>query len=295
MNSSPPTLSKSERIRNGEIAKRARKERAALKEEVASNTKSFFECIKDPRPSIKRMRVIELLESVPGVGQVRAQKIMLKAKIAPSRRIGGLGKHQISALRREQLLNKQSGSQGLLVVMSGPGGVGKSTISSALRTHPEFWLSVSMTTRAPREGESHGVDYFFISDDEFDQMINKGEFLGWAEFGGNRYGTPAAEVYSNLESGKNVLLEIEIAGARQIRKLGIEVLFVFIAPPSWEELEKRLIGRGTDSEERRLARLALAQEEMAAAKEFDEILVNTAVNEVSKSLVSLAARKRGGY
>jgi guanylate kinase len=217
---------------------------------------------------------------------------MEKAKISSSRRIAGLGRHQINALREELVLNKKPLTKGLLVVMSGPGGVGKSTISAALRKHPSFWLSVSATTRAPRDGEINGQDYFFISDEDFDRQISENNFLEWAEFAGNRYGTPASEVSKQLENGKNVLLEIEIAGARQIKKINPDALFIFIAPPSWDELEARLIGRGTDSPERRIARLALAREEMAAASEFDEILVNTEVNEVAEALVSLAAKKK---
>ena len=291
----PPQLTKEERARNGEIAKQARRDRADIKASIARGEKSFFDVLHDKRASIKRMKVIELLEAVPGVGEKRANQIMEKGKIAQSRRIGGLGRHQISSLRNEPLLKKQGSNRGLLVVMSGPGGVGKSTISNYLKAHPDFWLSISATTRSPREGESHGVDYFFVTDKEFDLMIKNGEFLEWAEFAGNRYGTPIKGVEEKLSLGKNVLLEIEIAGARQIRKLAMNALFVFISPPSWEELESRLIARGTDSEERRLARLALAREEMAAANEFDEILVNTAVNEVALALVSLAARKRGDF
>mgnify|MGYP003334934599 FL=1 len=291
----PPQLTKEERARNGEIAKQARRDRANLKASIARGEISFFDALHDERASVKRMKVFDLLEAVPGVGEKRANLIMGKGKIAHSRRIGGLGRHQISSLRNEPLLKKQSSNRGLLVVMSGPGGVGKSTISNYLKGHPDFWLSISATTRAPREGESHGVDYFFVTDTEFDLMIKNGEFLEWAEFAGNRYGTPIKGVEEKLSLGKNVLLEIEIAGARQIRKLEMNALFVFISPPSWEELESRLISRGTDSEERRLARLALAREEMDAANEFDEILVNTAVNEVALALVSLVARKRGDF
>jgi guanylate kinase len=288
----PPKLSSLERAQNGLLAVAARRERAAAKVEIASKNLSIFDLINDSRPSIQRMKVVDLLEATPGVGKRRALQIMEKAKISPSRRIAGLGRHQLNALREELVLNKQPLTKGLLVVMSGPGGVGKSTISAALRNHPSFWLSVSATTRAPREGEIHGQDYFFIDDVEFDRLIQEENFLEWAEFAGNRYGTPAQEVYKQLEIGKNVLLEIEIAGARQIRKVIPEALFIFIAPPSWEELEARLVGRGTDSPERRIARLALAKEEMAAASEFDEILVNTEVNEVAEALVSLAARKK---
>jgi guanylate kinase len=290
--SNPPVLSASQRSQNRELAILARRQRAVAKSELAAKSISFFDLIYDERPAIKRMKVKELLESTPGIGAKRAESLMRKAKISPSRRIGGLGIHQIEALREELILNKFQTSKGLLVVMSGPGGVGKSTISKALKSHPSIWLSISATTRAPRDGEINGEDYFFVTENEFDEMIMNNHFLEWAEFAGNRYGTPRLEVVKQIENGKNVLLEIEIAGARQIKKQGHDALFVFIAPPSWEELEARLIGRGTDSPERQRARLDLAREEMAAASEFDEILINTEVNQVAAALVSLALKKR---
>ena len=290
-----PFLTPQARKENAEKAIAARKERALYREKISKGEISPLDLLNIDSQSIKRMKIIDLLSAVPGIGKRRTFLILEKAKIAPTRRVGGLGKHQIEILREELLLNKQKAKPGNLIVMSGPGGVGKSTISNYLKDHPDFWLSISATTRAPREGESHGVDYFFVTDTEFDLMIKNGEFLEWAEFAGNRYGTPIKGVEEKLSLGKNVLLEIEIAGARQIRKLEMNALFVFISPPSWEELESRLIARGTDSEERRLARLALAREEMAAANEFDEILVNTAVNEVALALVSLVARKRGDF
>jgi guanylate kinase len=216
---------------------------------------------------------------------------MEKIGISKGRRIGGLGPKQISALRSEMILNKREPKLGSLIVMSGPGGVGKSTITSALRNNPSIWISVSATTREPRDSERDGVDYFFLTDEKFDQMIKAGEFLEWAEFAGNRYGTPKAPVEDARHLGKHVLLEIEIAGARQVRTVEPNALLVFISPPSWEELVARLTNRGTDSPERRTARLALAEEEMAAADSFDHILVNHSVEGVAQQLLSLASTR----
>ena len=176
-----------------------------------------------------------------------------------------------------------------LIVLSGPGGVGKSTVISYLRTNESnVWVSVSATTRAPRVGEIDGIDYYFLSDSEFDSWISEDKFLEWADFAGARYGTPKQFVDEHLNNGKSVLLELEISGARQVRAKNPEALLVFLAPPSWEELEERLFKRGTDTEERRAARLALARAEMAAQGEFDLTLINTSVEEVAKRLISLA-------
>jgi guanylate kinase len=176
-----------------------------------------------------------------------------------------------------------------LIVLSGPGGVGKSTVISRLRaTESDVWVSVSATTRAPRTGEIDGVDYYFLSDSEFDLWITEDKFLEWADFAGARYGTPKQFVNEHLENGKSVLLELEISGARQVRAKNPDALLVFLAPPSWEELEERLLKRGTDTEERRTARLTLARAEMAAQGEFDLTLINTSVEEVATRLISLA-------
>jgi guanylate kinase len=213
---------------------------------------------------------------------------MNKAGISETRRIGGLGSHQLQKLRSEMILNKVPVSPGALIVMSGPGGVGKSTITSYLRKHPAIWVSISVTTREPRENEKDGHDYHFVTEEKFDQLIAQNNLLEWAEFAGARYGTPRDAVANALDLGKHVLLEIEIAGARQIRKADPKALLVFISPPSWEELVDRLTSRGTDSPERRAARLALAEEEMACVHEFDEVLVNHQVEEVAAALLSLA-------
>lgn len=175
-----------------------------------------------------------------------------------------------------------------LTVLSGPSGVGKSTVVAHMRNeHPEVWLSVSATTRKPRPGEQHGVQYYFVSDEEMDKLIANGELLEWAEFAGNRYGTPRAAVLERLEAGVPVLLEIDLQGARQVRETMREARLVFLAPPSWEELVRRLTGRGTESPEVIERRLLAAKTELAAEPEFDATLVNTSVEDVARELLAL--------
>ncbi|MFF0705235.1 guanylate kinase [Streptomyces tendae] len=175
-----------------------------------------------------------------------------------------------------------------LTVLSGPSGVGKSTVVAHLRKeHPEVWLSVSATTRRPRPGEQHGVHYFFVSDEEMDKLIANGELLEWAEFAGNRYGTPRTAVLERLEAGEPVLLEIDLQGARQVRESMPEARLVFLAPPSWDELVRRLTGRGTEAPEVIERRLAAAKVELAAEPEFDQTLVNTSVEDVARELLAL--------
>ncbi|MFH8795338.1 guanylate kinase [Streptomyces sp. NPDC017941] len=175
-----------------------------------------------------------------------------------------------------------------LTVLSGPSGVGKSTVVAHMRKeHPEVWLSVSATTRKPRPGERHGVHYFFVADDEMDKLIANGELLEWAEFAGNRYGTPRQAVMEHLEAGVPVLLEIDLQGARLVRESMPEAQLVFLAPPSWEELVRRLTGRGTEQPEVIERRLAAARVELAAEAEFDTTLVNTSVEDVARELLAL--------
>ncbi|AZQ70746.1 MULTISPECIES: guanylate kinase [Streptomyces] len=175
-----------------------------------------------------------------------------------------------------------------LTVLSGPSGVGKSTVVAHMRkAHPEVWLSVSCTTRKPRPGEQEGVQYFFVDDEQFDKLIANGELLEWAEFAGNRYGTPRQAVLDRLEAGEPVLLEIDLQGARQVRETMPEARLVFLAPPSWDELVRRLTGRGTESPEVIERRLAAAKVELAAESEFDTTLVNTSVEDVARELLAL--------
>ncbi len=284
----PPKLSIEQRLAALEKAKISRQDRSSMKLSISRGDISIFEAINDPRESIRRMKVVELLSSVPGIGKARATLIMERRSISPTRRIGGLGQLQLKALQKEITVAKVDPVRGNLIVMSGPGGVGKSTITNALRNDPRFWVSVSATTRDPRPNEKDGVDYHFYSEEKFDNLINSGEFLEWAEFAGNKYGTPRGPVEEWRKIGKHVILEIEIDGARQVRATDSSARLVFIAPPSWDELVRRLAGRGTDSPERRAARLALAEQEMAAAGEFDATLVNDEVNELIAKLVSLA-------
>jgi guanylate kinase len=174
-----------------------------------------------------------------------------------------------------------------LVVLSGPSGVGKSSvITAALAELPETWLSVSVTTRTPRPGEVHGQNYYFVSRAEFDDMVARDELLEWAEFAGNCYGTPRKYAEEKLANDIPVLLEIEIQGAKQVRKAMPEAVLVFLEPPSWEELESRLVGRGTESDEQILTRLSVAKQELQAASSFDHVIVNADVAQAAHELVS---------
>ncbi|MFL0275098.1 guanylate kinase [Mycobacterium sp. SMC-19] len=183
-----------------------------------------------------------------------------------------------------------SGNAGRVVVLSGPSAVGKSSVVRCLRERvPDLYFSVSATTRAPRPGEVDGVDYRFVSPAEFDRLVEKNELLEWADIHGGlqRSGTPAAPVVDATRSGRPVLIEVDLAGARAIKKALPEAVTVFLAPPDWETLQARLAGRGTETAEVMQRRLATARTELAAQGDFDAVVVNGRLETACSELVSL--------
>ena len=181
-----------------------------------------------------------------------------------------------------------------LIVLAGPTAVGKGTVVRALRERePDVWISVSATTREPRPGEIDGVHYFFVTPARFDAMVAGGELLEWATVHGvHRYGTPRGPVEERLATGTPVLLEIDLQGARQVRETMPDALFVFLAPPSWDELVHRLVGRGTEGPEERERRLETARLELAAESEFDAVIVNDTVEAAAAQLERLVDATR---
>ena len=174
-------------------------------------------------------------------------------------------------------------------MVSGPAGVGKGTVVARLRAeHPEVFVSVSATTRPPRAGEVDGEHYLFVSEEEFDELIDADALLEWATVhGAARYGTPNAPVRAALAAGREAILEIDLQGARQVRDTCPQARFVFLAPPSWEELVRRLVGRGTETPEQREKRLLTAKGEMSSMAEFDHVIVNSEVGQAVDELIVL--------
>jgi guanylate kinase len=240
--------------------------------------------------------VTDLLQAIPGLGPIRIERTLGRLAISTSKRLGGLGPHQRDRLR-EYLQARapfaSDGAESKLVVLAGPTAVGKGTVSTRIREHyPNVLLSVSATTRKPRPGEIDGVSYYFVDDAEFDRMVAAGEFLEWAVVHNqSRYGTPRAPIDKALAEGKSVLLEIDIQGARQVREAMPEARLVFLLPPTWDELVRRLTGRGTESAEEQSRRLETAEVELAAQNEFDFLVVNNDVEAAAAEVVDLMQRR----
>jgi len=291
-----PTPPDVDRVAASRAAVAARRARAAVKAQVAAGERTSLDvlaaAVKDPNGVEGRLRVTELLVSIPAIGVTKMQRIMTRLEISPSKRLGGLGKHQRDRLRDFLAARppaRRGAADSRLVVLAGPTAVGKGTVAAYIREHhPEVHLSVSATTRAPRAGEVEGVSYFFVDDAEFDRMIEAGDLLEYATVhNAYRYGTPRGPVEAAIADGHSVLLEIDIQGARAVRRAMPEARLVFLLPPTWEELVRRLIGRGTEDSAEQSRRLETAKLELAAQGEFDYRVVNTDVAEAAEEVVDL--------
>ncbi|MGA0066446.1 MAG: guanylate kinase [Candidatus Nanopelagicales bacterium] len=291
-----PSLDEDARARGRELALAARRRRAEIKRQLAEggSVREILGLRMDD-PAVGRMRARDLVEACPGIGPARATHILVDCHIAESRRLRGLGDHQVAAL--VAALDPDSGARGRgrLLVLSGPSGVGKSSVVTRVRERrPRLHFSVSATTRPPREGEIDGEHYHFVDRDRFEQMIAGGQLLEWAEFAGHLYGTPAAPVDDQLAAGHDVLLEIELQGARQVRDSAPEATRVFLAPPSWDVLVERLQGRRTEPDAVIARRLATARVELAAEDEFDHTVVNSSVDDAADEILRLLDAGPGG-
>ncbi|MDN4615461.1 guanylate kinase [Leifsonia sp. F6_8S_P_1B] len=288
----PPEV---DRAAASQAAVAARRARAAVKAAIASRELSPLTVLDrataEPDGVEGRLRVTEFLLSVPAIGTTKMQEALGRLQISPAKRLGGLGRHQ--RLRLRDYLIEREGKverrRNRLVVLAGPTAVGKGTVSTYIREHyPEVLLSVSATTRAPRPGEVDGVHYYFVDDAEFDRMIRDGELLEHATVHNSyRYGTPRGPIEHALDEGRSVLLEIDLQGARQVRESMPEARLIFLLPPTWEELVRRLIGRGTEDSAEQQRRLETAKVELAAQDEFDHKVVNHDVAEAAREVVDL--------
>ncbi|MFD1713597.1 guanylate kinase [Amnibacterium flavum] len=298
----PPEV---DRIAGSRAAVAARRARAEVKRQIASGERPAVDVLDsadEEHPAEASLRVSELIGSIPWLGPTRTARVMEELAISPSKRVGGLGTHQRVRLREFLQRRQRNGAgagagpiaPGSLVVLAGPTAVGKGTVAGHIRAHhPDVLLSVSATTRSPRPGEIDGTTYFFVSDEQFDRMIADGEFLEWATVhNSHRYGTPRGPIEAALARGRSVLLEIDLQGARQVRAAFPAARLVFLLPPSWEELVRRLVGRGTEDEEERERRLSTAKVELAAQDEFDYKVVNSDVETAAQEVVQLMAVSR---
>lgn len=295
LRSSPPEV---DRVAAAHAAIAARRARAAVKHAVATRERRALDVAEsawsgDPSAPESTLRLRELLLSIPSVGPTRADLALEQLGIARSKRVGGLGVRQRDKLR--EYLHVREGEvpapRSQLVVMAGPTAVGKGTVSRYIREHyPEVLLSISATTRAPRPGEVDGEHYYFVTDEQFDAMVERGDFLEYATVhNAYRYGTPRPPIDAAVALGKSVLLEIDLQGARAVKAAMPEALLVFLLPPSWQELLRRQAGRGTEDEAEQARRLESARTELRAQDEFDVKVVNRDVGQAAREVVELLA------
>jgi guanylate kinase len=289
----PPEV---DRIAASKAAVAARRARAAVKAQIVSGERSAAAVLDaataDPSGVEGGLRVTDFLLSLPAVGTTKMREALASLAISPSKRLGGLGRHQRVRLRDyvdARTARASARHRSRLVVLAGPTAVGKGTVAGYIRdNYPDVLLSVSATTRAPRPGEVEGVNYYFVDDRRFDELIAGHELLEWATVhNAFRYGTPRAPIEAALARGKSVLLEIDLQGARQVREAMPDAVLVFLAPPSWDELVRRLIGRGTESEAEQQRRLTTARVELAAQHEFDHRVINGEVSVAAREVVDL--------
>lgn len=272
-----------------------RRARAAVKNAIADGSRDALEVARtawdDPETPEASLRIAEFIESIRGIGPTKVERILTTLGIHPRKRLGFLGVRQIAALG-DWLRSRpaQDGAEsGRLIVVAGPTAVGKGTVVARIRElHPEVRFSVSATTREPRPGEIDGVHYFFVSESEFDRLVAENQMLEWAVVHGhNRYGTPRKPIEDALAAGESIILEIDIQGARQVKAAMPEAVLVFLLPPTWDELVRRLTTRGTESPEEQARRLETAKVEFEAQYEFDETIVNDDVDTAAEAVVSL--------
>lgn len=290
-----------DRLAASRAAVAARQARALLKQKLRSGELSPLKALSEAQVDgsvASTLKVIEFLQTFPGVGQVKAEKFLQLLHISPRKRLGGLGSHQISRLTEfvaARVGVQSSGSRPPLTVLAGPTAVGKGTVAQYIRdNYPEIKHSVSVTTRPPRPGEIHGFHYLFVDDEAFDRLLANGEMLEWATVhNSHKYGTPRGPVQAAAERDEVMLLEIDLQGARQVRATMPDARLVFLAPPSWQELVDRLVGRGTETAEEQNRRLETAKKELAAAEEFDAIIVNDTVERAAAEIVQLMLGHQG--
>lgn len=285
-----------DRIAAGQAGVFARRQRAAIKADIYNSRRSALDVLIvgtiDPSSWEGTLRVTEFLRSMRGIGVGKLPHLLDRFGISEKKRLGGLGKHQVAELRTwvsERQIQRKEIWPVRAVVLVGPTAVGKGTVVNYIKTHyPDIHISISATTRSPRPGEVDGVNYYFLDDAEFDGLVNSDALLEWATVhGAYKYGTPRGPIEKALSEGKPVLFEIDLQGARQIRFTMPEARLVFLLPPSWEELVRRLEGRATEDPLEQQRRLDTAVGELAAKDEFDVRVINREVSEAAQQVVDL--------